>query len=352
MPIGEALAQARSQAGLTIAEVSQRTRIRETIIRGIEAGDFSACGGDFYARGHIRSIAKVVGTDAEALIREYDGVHRAPGVLSAVSLDELLTSAEPSGQRLPAQTAGQRGPILEAGQHRLNWTAVLALALVVLVGLIGYLLLPGSPPTASSPPAAGGQALNHRSAKRIKTNAAPKTSQSAARAAHAASSAPTPAPPTSAPPTLVAQTLKPVSAVAFGPSGSGQGDNPQLAPLAIDSSPATAWQTDWYTTARFGNLYPGTGLLLDMGRTVTITSARITLGRTPGAGLQLRVGAAASLAGLPTAAHADHAGGVVDLQLGTPARGRYVLLWFTMLPPDPAGTFQVSVNSVRLEGQP
>ena len=61
MSIGDALAQARSQAGLTIAQVSQRTRIRETIIRGIEHDDFSACGGDFYARGHIRSIARVVG---------------------------------------------------------------------------------------------------------------------------------------------------------------------------------------------------------------------------------------------------------------------------------------------------
>ena len=40
---------------------------------------------------------------------------------------------------------------------------------------------------------------------------------------------------------------------------------------AIDASRATAWRTDWYTTARFGNLYPGTGLLLDMGHPVTIT---------------------------------------------------------------------------------
>ena len=51
MSIGDALAQARSQAGLTITQVSQRTCIRETIIRGIERDDFSACGGDFYARG-------------------------------------------------------------------------------------------------------------------------------------------------------------------------------------------------------------------------------------------------------------------------------------------------------------
>ena len=96
MSIGEALAQARHQAGLTVAEVSHRTRIRETVIRGIEGGDYSACGGDFYTRGYIRIIAKEVGADPEPLIREYDAVHRGPGALSAVSLDELLTSARTS----------------------------------------------------------------------------------------------------------------------------------------------------------------------------------------------------------------------------------------------------------------
>ena len=55
MPIGESLAQARHQAGLTVAQVSQQTRIRETIIRKIEEDDYAECGGDFYARGHIRA---------------------------------------------------------------------------------------------------------------------------------------------------------------------------------------------------------------------------------------------------------------------------------------------------------
>ena len=49
--IGEALAEARGQAGLTVTEVSQRTRIRETIISGIEGDDYSACGGDFLQAG-------------------------------------------------------------------------------------------------------------------------------------------------------------------------------------------------------------------------------------------------------------------------------------------------------------
>ena len=72
MSIGAGLARARGQAGLTVTQVSERTCIRETIICGIERDDYSACGGDFYARGHIRAIAKAVGTDPVPLIGEYD----------------------------------------------------------------------------------------------------------------------------------------------------------------------------------------------------------------------------------------------------------------------------------------
>lgn len=78
MSIGEDLAAARRRAGLTVTQVSQRTCIRETIICGIERDDYCACGGDFYARGHIRAIARVVGADPGPLIAEYDATHRAP----------------------------------------------------------------------------------------------------------------------------------------------------------------------------------------------------------------------------------------------------------------------------------
>src|SRR5215467_5518632 len=83
MSIGATLAQARRDAGLSVAEVSQRTRIRETIIRGIEQDDYSACGGDFYARGHVRSIARAVGADPAALVGEYDATLRATEEITA-----------------------------------------------------------------------------------------------------------------------------------------------------------------------------------------------------------------------------------------------------------------------------
>ncbi len=324
MSIGEVLAEARRRADLTVGQVSQQTRIRESIIRGIEDDDYSASGGDFYARGQIRSIAKVVGTDPGPLIREYDTAYRAPGALSAVSMDELVT------------------PPPAARRRQLNPITMLALVLVVVValGFAAYSFLSGSGHTATAGSVTGSHAVTHHRAGRGGTHPAPKTSPTPEHSA-----------PASQPATVPAQTLTPVRAKAFSPYGTGRGDNPEHAPLAIDASPRTAWRTDWYTTALFGNLYPGTGLLLDMGRPVTIAAARIALGHAQGASLELRVGREPALSHLPPVARAGGASGVAHLRLATPAHGRYVLIWFTRLPADPAGTFQASVYDVRLKGE-
>jgi len=114
--IGDSLAAEREQAGLTVAQVSQQTRIRETIIRNIEHDDFTACGGDFYARGHIRSIARASGADPEPLIREYDALYGAPSTVTAQDV------FEPSA---PIRMRQRRGP---------NWSAAMALALALIVG--------------------------------------------------------------------------------------------------------------------------------------------------------------------------------------------------------------------------
>ena len=130
------------------------------------------------------------------------------------------------------------------------------------------------------------------------------------------------------------------------------GDNPQLAHLVLGRGHRTGWQTDWYASARFGNLYRGTGLLLDMGHPVAITSARVNLGKSSGASLQLRVGPTPAMARLRPVAHASRAGGVVRLHPARPAHGRYVLVWFTRLPTDRSGTFQARVYHVSLTGRP
>jgi cytoskeletal protein RodZ len=118
--IGDTLAEARRQAGLTTTQVSQQTRIRESIVRAIEQGDFSPCGGDFYARGHIRSIADVVGVDPVPLIREYDEEHGPPGSMRASQIFEPAT------------------PIRIREPGNLHLGRVLAVALLAVIGFGTY----------------------------------------------------------------------------------------------------------------------------------------------------------------------------------------------------------------------
>ncbi len=142
--------------------------------------------------------------------------------------------------------------------------------------------------------------------------------------------------------------VSPVSAAAFGPAGLGDGDNARLAALALDGNPATAWHSDWYTTAFFGNLQPGTGLLLDLGRPVTVVRVDISLGSTSGADLQVRAGPAPTLLRMRPVAQHTNAGGVLHLRIARPAAARYLLIWFTRLPRDAAGTYQASIQQIRL----
>jgi cytoskeletal protein RodZ len=140
MSLGSELLAAREAAGLSLEDVAERTRIRRTVIDRIEHDDFSLCGGDVYARGHIRTLAKVSGIDPQPLVDEYDRLHQ-PEAPSASEVFEAET-----------HVARERGGP--------NWTAAMAAALVLIVAVAAFQLLRGGGgagsahgATTSSPPA-------------------------------------------------------------------------------------------------------------------------------------------------------------------------------------------------------
>ncbi|PSL01006.1 cytoskeletal protein RodZ [Murinocardiopsis flavida] len=94
--IGRTLAAIREQAGYTVAGLSGRTCIREQVLEAMEADDFAPCGGDFYARGHIRSLCRELGVDAAPLIERFDREH-AGRPETAASPEELFAAAPQPG---------------------------------------------------------------------------------------------------------------------------------------------------------------------------------------------------------------------------------------------------------------
>jgi hypothetical protein len=171
-----------------------------------------------------------------------------------------------------------------------------------------------------------------------------------ARRSHSASPSNTPA-----------AALQPASAVAYGPStgGGSSGDNPGQARLAIDNSPTTDWTTDSYQgSPHFGNLYGGTGLMLDMGKRVNISSVTVTFGNMPGTHVRVEVGntgagtGAAPPPGFTTLNRSGNAAGSVKFTRHSPASGRFILIWFTKLAlqSGSSGQYQADVFNVVVRG--
>lgn len=71
-PIGERLRAAREAAGLSLEQVSARTRIRVPVLHDLESDRLGSAAGAVYTRGHIRAIAAAVGIDAVPLVRDFD----------------------------------------------------------------------------------------------------------------------------------------------------------------------------------------------------------------------------------------------------------------------------------------
>ena len=72
MSLGSSITQARKSAGLSIEDLSASTNIRTALLKEIESNNFANCGGETYARGHIRNIATKLGVDPLIFIAAFE----------------------------------------------------------------------------------------------------------------------------------------------------------------------------------------------------------------------------------------------------------------------------------------
>ena len=132
--------------------------------------------------------------------------------------------------------------------------------------------------------------------------------------------------------------LKPISAHGFDAlnlSDSGN-ENDNQAANAIDGNPA-GWTSQDYATAALGNLKAGTGLILDMGRPVKLSSVTIQFGASAGADVQIKMGnsntrSTDNLQSMQTVASGTDVGGTFVFRATTAGTGQYVVIWFTKMP--------------------
>jgi len=139
----------------------------------------------------------------------------------------------------------------------------------------------------------------------------------------------------------------------FDPEGQDGQEHPDDVGRAIDGNGDTAWVTDHYRSAEFGNLKDGVGLWLDLGKAAEV--ARVTL-ESPIQGWTFQIKAGSSLATpsepLPaldgsTEFTVGPTGKVViDLR---PIRASRLLVWINRLGADDGG-YAASIADVTVEG--
>ena len=135
MTLGEFLQQARENAGLSVDELAHNVNLRPGLIRAMESNDFLPCGGDTYARGHIRNISQITGINAQELLAIYDAEH---------SVDS---------RSIHAQLVDNNAAAIRSENRKLSWKVLVgaSLSIVVLIGIAQFAISAvDSEPSATS----------------------------------------------------------------------------------------------------------------------------------------------------------------------------------------------------------
>jgi cytoskeleton protein RodZ len=140
MDVGAELRQARTARKLSLADVSARTKINQSILRAIEENRFDRVPGGLFTRGYLRAFAHEVHLDPEAIVKKYRAEFEQPIV--------ELPSPEKVAHRVPVYSLTADGT-----QDRRRFVG---LAIVLLIGAayFGYARTRSSipaPPIVATP---------------------------------------------------------------------------------------------------------------------------------------------------------------------------------------------------------
>ncbi|MBL1107942.1 protein kinase family protein [Streptomyces sp. 5-8] len=140
------------------------------------------------------------------------------------------------------------------------------------------------------------------------------------------------------------------SARDFDPFSADHSEKPEGIGKAIDNDPSTYWQTDFYLSPELGNLKPGVGMVIDLGKVQQVGKVTVTfVGETS---VELRA-AGADAVSEPTAFEAfgkaaSGSGTTVELKPGKSLKSRYLLIWLTKLPYDGGDQWRGRVADVKV----
>jgi len=124
MTLGEVIRKAREDAGLSIDELAHIVVLRSRLITEMESNNFAQCGGDAYARGHLRNIALATHASSQEFIALYNAEHST------------------DSRSIHSQLVDNNAAAIKSENRRLSWKALVSvsLSIIVLIGVVQFAL--------------------------------------------------------------------------------------------------------------------------------------------------------------------------------------------------------------------
>ncbi|MFF7719886.1 protein kinase family protein [Streptomyces luteogriseus] len=135
----------------------------------------------------------------------------------------------------------------------------------------------------------------------------------------------------------------------FDPLGNDGSENPDEIDRLYDNVPGTYWETSFYTSADFGRLKSGVGVILDLGKVQDV--GKVTVSFKGETSVELR--AASGVATQPQSLDgytkvAQGSGTTVALKPDESLKSRYLLVWLTKLPLTDDGNYRGRVVDIKV----
>ena len=124
MALGEFLRKAREDAGFSVDELAHLVNLRPGLIKAMESDDFLLCGGDTYARGHIRNIAQITRCNPQELLTMYDEEHAV------------------DSRSLHSQLIDNNAAAIRSENRKLSWKVLVgaSVSIVLLIGVAQFVI--------------------------------------------------------------------------------------------------------------------------------------------------------------------------------------------------------------------
>ncbi len=124
MALGEFLRKAREDAGFSVDELAHLVNLRPALIKAMESDDFLPCGGDTYARGHLRNIAQIIRCNPQELLTMYDEEHAV------------------DSRSIHSQLVDNNAAAIRSENRKLSWKVLIgaSVSIVLLIGVAQFAL--------------------------------------------------------------------------------------------------------------------------------------------------------------------------------------------------------------------